>query len=152
MKREVFVGLTFVTSALSVMVISGLTLASLPIPREVGKPAGEIIFVVGMAAFIWTASCLKESFQGTVAPVSDQLTQNGPYRRIRHPLYLSMVIILVGITLAFRSIWGLVGVFVLFLPAAVYRAKLEEEALALRFGQEWAAYAAQTSFLIPWVW
>jgi protein-S-isoprenylcysteine O-methyltransferase Ste14 len=152
MQQESIVGWVFVAGALLVMVISGLTLGSLPISREVGRLAGEIVFVLGMAAFIWAAACLKESFQGTVAPISNQLVQNGPYRRIRHPLYLSMVVILVGITLAFRSIWGIVGVFVLFLPAAVYRARLEEEALALRFGQEWASYAARTSFLIPWVW
>jgi len=152
MKRESFVGVIFVAGALSAILISGLTGDSLPIPRTVGRLIGEIIFVLGMSLFAWAVVCLKESFRGTIAPVSDQLVRSGPYRRVRHPLYLSMVITLAGITVAFRSIWGLVGVFVLFLPAVVYRARLEEAALAQKFGQEWASYAEGTSFLIPWLW
>jgi protein-S-isoprenylcysteine O-methyltransferase Ste14 len=95
---------------------------------------------------------LKGSFYGTIAPVTDEMVKGGPYRWVRHPLYLSMLITLLGIALAFRSLWGVVGVVVFFLPAVVYRARLEEEALAQKFKRDWDDYAERTSFLIPKCW
>jgi protein-S-isoprenylcysteine O-methyltransferase Ste14 len=38
---------------------------------------------------------------------------------------------------------------VLFLPAVVYRSRLEERALSGKFGGTWEEYTHQTMFLIP---
>lgn len=150
--RDNFAALIFVLAALVVMGISWLTRSSLPISRDWGKLLGELIFVLGMAVFVWAAVLLKGAFRGTVAPVSDLLVRKGPYSWVRHPLYLSMIVTLFGITVALRSLWGMIGLFSLFIPAVIYRAKLEEEALAEAFGDDWDAYISRTSFLVPWIW
>lgn len=152
MKRENFVGLLFVSSALMVMGLCVLTRSSLPISSYWGKLLGEAIFITGSGIFIWTTIFLKGAFLSTVAPVTDQLVQNGPYRWVRHPLYLSMILILIGISIALLSLWGLVGVFALFTPAAIYRARREEEVLGKIFKEVWSNYAAQTKLLVPFVW
>jgi protein-S-isoprenylcysteine O-methyltransferase Ste14 len=152
MKRDNCVALAFVLAALFVMGISWLTRSSLPISRSWGKLLGEVIFIFGMAIFVWATVFLREAFRGTVAPVSDQLVQIGPYRWVRHPLYLSMILILIGISIALRSLWGLVGVFALFTPIAIFRARREEEALVKIFKEVWSSYAAQTKLLVPFVW
>ena len=151
MNRERSAALLFVISALLAMAICGLTRLSLPLPGVTGKLAGEIVFVLGMALFLWAVISLKESFRGTVAPVSNRLVQTGPYRWIRHPLYLSMIITLIGFALAFRSLWGLISIFAFFLPAVIFRAKLEEKALGEKFGSAWAEYARRTHFIIPFL-
>lgn len=79
----------------------------------------------------------------------DVLIKTGPYRFVRHPVYLGMTIALTGIPVAMRSCYGLIGVFLLFLPSEIYRAKLEEKALKGKFGSEWEAYAARTGFMLP---
>jgi len=151
-KSEKLAPLIFVLTALSVSGIGWLTRFSLPISRQLGRALGGATFLLSMGAFAWIVIYIREAFLGEVAPVTDCLIKNGPYRRIRHPLYLSMIVTLLGITMAFRSLWGIFAVFVLFLPAVVYRAKLEEEALAQKFGQSWDVYVANTSFFIPWLW
>lgn len=152
MRREAHAPLIFVLAVLGVLGIGWLTRCSLPIPRQLGRALGAAIFLVGMGAFVWIVAHLKEAFLGEVAPVTDRLIKNGPYHWVRHPLYLSMIIVLLGIAIAFRSLWGVVGVFVLFLPAVVYRAKLEDIALSQKFGSDWKDYASNTAFLIPWLW
>jgi protein-S-isoprenylcysteine O-methyltransferase Ste14 len=152
MRRENLAPLIFVLSALGVLGIGWLTRSSLPISRELGRALGGAIFLLGMGAFAWIVAHLREAFLGEVAPVTEHLIKNGPYHWVRHPLYLSMIIVLLGIAFAFRSLWGVVSVFVLFLPAVVHRAKLEDIALSQKFGSVWEDYASNTAFLIPWLW
>lgn len=152
MKHDNLAPLFFVLSALAVMMIGWLTRSSWHITKEISKPLGGAIFLLGMGAFVWIIFYLREAFLGDIAPVTDLLVTSGPYRWVRHPLYLSMIVILVGIAIIFRSLWGVVGVFVLFLPALVYRAKLEEQALSGKFGHTWEVYLQRTYFLIPPLW
>jgi len=56
-----------------------------------------------------------------------------------------MVISTLGLVLGLRGLWGLVGVFLLFVPAGAYQARPAEKALALTLGREWEDYAGQTS-------
>jgi hypothetical protein len=60
-----------------------------------------------------------------------------------------MTDVLVGIGIAFRSLWRMISVLALFLPAVVSRAKLEESALSKKFSSDWGEYANQTKFMIP---
>lgn len=152
MKSEDLAPLFFVLAALAVMAVGWLTRSSWHIAEEICKPLGEAIFLLGMVAFAWVVIYLKGAFLGEVAPVTDHLIMNGPYRWVRHPLYLSMIITIVGIAISFRSLWGVVTVFGLFLPVVVYRAKLEEQALAGKFVNAWDEYLRRTFFLIPPFW
>jgi protein-S-isoprenylcysteine O-methyltransferase Ste14 len=104
-KKEHLVGAIFVLTALIVLGIMFLSRDSLTISSETGKLSGSIIFFLGMAVFLWTSLFLCEAFQGIVTPVTDRLIVIGPYRWIRHPLYLSMIIILLGMGISLRSLW-----------------------------------------------
>ena len=71
----------------------------------------------------------------------------GPYRIVRHPLYLCEGVALVGITLQVLS-----PLAVLIAIAAVMvqcRRMINEEAILKAAFPEYRAYAANTSFLIP---
>ncbi len=77
--------------------------------------------------------------------------RSGPYRFVRHPVYLGMTVALAGVAISVRSWPGLIAVLGLFLPSEIYRAKLEEEALRKTHGAEWEAYADETGFLLPFL-
>jgi protein-S-isoprenylcysteine O-methyltransferase Ste14 len=63
-----------------------------------------------------------------------------------------MVISIFGLALGMKSLWGLICVIVLFIPLSIYRAVLEERALAEIFTDEWNAYVKRTWFMFPLVY
>jgi protein-S-isoprenylcysteine O-methyltransferase Ste14 len=75
------------------------------------------------------------------------LVTNGPYRIVRHPLYLCEGLALVGITLQVLSPLALL-IFVAIVMIQCRRMINEEAVLKATF-PEYRAYAATTSFLIP---
>ncbi len=76
------------------------------------------------------------------------LVTTGPYRWIRHPYFLGILLMLVGAVIAMRSLPALV----LFYPAlrvTLVRARREEHNLALRFGDPYLEYNRRVSFILP---
>jgi protein-S-isoprenylcysteine O-methyltransferase Ste14 len=111
------------------------------------RAPGQVVFLLGGLLLLYVTCYLRSGFLGEVEPNLDHLVTAGPYRWCRHPLYLSfMVIILLGIDLMFGSPVGILATLFLALPSVIYRARLEEKALADRFGEEWEAYKKRTRF------
>jgi protein-S-isoprenylcysteine O-methyltransferase Ste14 len=70
---------------------------------------GVAILVAGGVLRIWPMFVLGRRFSGLVAIQSDHaLMTEGPYRHIRHPSFLGMLLGLLGWALVFRSSVGLV--------------------------------------------
>jgi protein-S-isoprenylcysteine O-methyltransferase Ste14 len=149
MNRENLAALVHVLTWLAVIALSLATRIDIPLPTAVVKLLGWLIFMLGMFLFAWAAFYLKGAFFGNVEPVSDKLITTGPYRFVRHPVYLCMIVSTIGLTIGLRSPWGLAGVFLLFTPTGIYRARLEESAMARRFGEEWDDYVKRTCFMFP---
>ncbi|MFQ6001259.1 MAG: methyltransferase family protein [Anaerolineae bacterium] len=110
------------------------------------RALGQVVFLMGCLLMVYVAYYLRSGFLGEVEPNLDHLVTKGPYRWCRHPLYLSFMLIVLGIDLMFGSPMGVLATLFLALPSAIYRAWLEERALADRFGQEWEAYKERTRF------
>jgi protein-S-isoprenylcysteine O-methyltransferase Ste14 len=134
-----------------VLLISFFVEPRIPMSKEIAKPLGLLIVLAGMALVAWAAVHIKRAFLGEVQPRLDVIIQDGPYRMVRHPVYLGMTIALLGAAVSLRSWPGMMAVLLLFLPSEIYRARLEERALSAKFGGEWLKYAARTSFILPLV-
>jgi protein-S-isoprenylcysteine O-methyltransferase Ste14 len=113
------------------------------------KAIGQVVFLFGLLLLLYVTYYLRRGFLGEVEPNLDHLVTDGPYRWSRHPLYLIFLTIMVGLGLMFGSPWGLVATLLLALPSVIYRARWEEEALAVRFGPEWQEYKEGAGFLVP---
>ncbi len=77
-----------------------------------------------------------------------ELVTRGPYRFVRHPYYLAILVLLVGVIVALRSLPAVV----LLVPAVrltVGRARREEHNLRLAFGERHERYCARVPFLLP---
>ena len=77
------------------------------------------------------------------------LVRHGPYRHVRHPMYLAVLLFGAGVTVGFADAWRWA---VLGLLAAVlhFKARYEERALAARY-PDYANYARRTPALIPFL-
>ncbi|MBI5439246.1 MAG: isoprenylcysteine carboxylmethyltransferase family protein [Nitrosomonadales bacterium] len=73
----------------------------------------------------------------------------GPYKYVRHPIYMSYVLDLLGLTLALSTFYSLILVVLVNLPSYVLRAKYEEISSAKRFGDSYAGYKEKSSFIFP---
>ncbi len=78
-----------------------------------------------------------------------QLVSHGPYRHVRHPMYLAVLLGCAGVAAGFGDLWRW-GVLVALALVLHFKAAFEERALALRF-PEYADYARRTAALIPFL-
>ena len=77
-----------------------------------------------------------------------ELITRGPYRWVRHPYFLGILVMLVGAIVAMRSLPALI----LFYPAVrvtVMRARREEHNLCLRFGDAYHEYQERVALIMP---
>ena len=81
-----------------------------------------------------------------------RLITHGVYRAIRHPMYSALLLYSIGQALVIPN-WlaGLANMIALALLVPL-RLGAEEKMMGEQFGDEYAAYSAQTKRLVPGVW
>ncbi|MGC2492322.1 MAG: isoprenylcysteine carboxylmethyltransferase family protein [Candidatus Binatus sp.] len=95
---------------------------------------------------------LGNRFSGLVAiQPGHKLVISGIYSVIRNPSYLGLLIMTMGLALAFRSLVGVL-ITACLIPPLIARMRAEEALLRSQFGAEFDAYCARTSRLIPGVY
>ncbi|MGB3906752.1 MAG: isoprenylcysteine carboxylmethyltransferase family protein [Anaerolineae bacterium] len=151
MRKDNLIALLHALSGAVALIVGLMTKGGLQAWASFLKPLGFAAFVFGMLLFAYAVLHLRRAFQGNIQPVTENLIKEGPYRIVRHPLYLGMIISIAGLALGMRSMWGLITTFVVFLPLTVLRARLEETALHKKFGITWEEYTTQTYFIFPLV-
>jgi len=80
-----------------------------------------------------------------------ELIRTGPYRRLRHPIYASMLGMLLATLLAWTWWPLLIASLLFFLAGTEIRVRAEERLLAARFRDEYSAYRAGTWAYIPYL-
>jgi protein-S-isoprenylcysteine O-methyltransferase Ste14 len=113
------------------------------------RKLGAGLMVAGLALDIWAAGLFNRA--GTsVRPLepSSALVTRGPFRLTRNPMYLGMVVMLVGLGLVLGSVapFAIVPAFVLLIEHRFIRR--EEAMLEGTFG---AAYAEYKSKVRRWI-
>jgi protein-S-isoprenylcysteine O-methyltransferase Ste14 len=83
--------------------------------------------------------------------VGHALCIEGPYRFVRHPIYLAMDLWAVGSALACPVAAALVGAVVIFVGGDL-RARAEERLLTAVFGDQYTAYMARVRRLLPGIY
>jgi protein-S-isoprenylcysteine O-methyltransferase Ste14 len=118
----------------------------------------KLIFWIGAAAALaaaairtWAAAYMSSSVVHDPRVHDSRLVADGPYRHLRNPLYLGMVLMAFGFALA-ASRSGFV-VLVLAITFFQYRLTLREEgALKATQGESYRRYLAAVPRMIPSLW
>src|SRR5712691_10483710 len=99
---------------------------------------GEILFVAGTAFTLWSYSILGRYVSAYVQVVPDhKVIENGPYRHLRHPGYLGLIVGYIGLGLALQSWVALLAILIVAGSFFAYRIRIEEEFLVTELGDRY---------------
>lgn len=118
---------------------------------EAVRIAGLSLFILGLAWVAWAFFTLGKQHSGavTIQPEHHLIT-SGPYRWIRHPMYLGLIAFPLGIGLVFRS-WIGAALPLLLIGLFSWRIGDEERLMRQEFGEQWTNYSKRTWRLIPFM-
>lgn len=111
---------------------------------------GSLFLAGGMTLLGSSHHHLGKSFHSLVVSKEDQvLVKTGPYRWIRHPIYLAYLMNYIGGGLLSSNLVLTVVPATMFAILVFIRVGKEEEVLKEQFGQEYSEYIQQTGKLLP---
>lgn len=116
----------------------------LPIKKIIHPPytyLGLIFILFGVFLNVWSTRLLKEKSQSIdFYETANRLVKDGPFRISRNPVYLSGVILSLGIAVLLGSLITLVFPIALLLILDRLYIPIEEDRLEAKFGKEYLEY------------
>ena len=130
---------------------AGFHILALPLPAaSFVSILGLLVLYAGSLLFAWAVGFAGKYLRPSISGVhSDhRLVQDGPLGIVRHPYYVSYVLMLVGLGLTLTTYWPL------FLALCVVigmgpAAKAEEQQLTTLFGEEYKQYQQRVGRFFP---
>jgi protein-S-isoprenylcysteine O-methyltransferase Ste14 len=112
---------------------------------------GGLAYAGGVTLRYWALGVLNRQWHVDVTNVAGErhLVREGPYRHLRHPLYLGACLEAAGLP-AILGAWGaLLGGVLVFIPLELARACFEERFLRALFGDAYTRYAQEVRAFLP---
>lgn len=113
------------------------------------------LFVLGLGLIIFI-TCVRVFYKlgkGTLMPISKIQTQNlvihGPYKYVRNPMIIGVIIMILSEAFIFSSINLLIYTLAFFIVNLIYIPLVEEKGLEKRFGQDFLIYRKKVRGWIP---
>jgi protein-S-isoprenylcysteine O-methyltransferase Ste14 len=154
--RQIAKDSTAVVMAMAVLVGFGVPLLEAALEEVLDMPiwraAPGIAFVLFGFALAYQANrIIAQNWSPVIEKTQEQsLVKSGVYSLIRHPLYLSGLLIVIGTNIYFGNTWAWISTALVF-GITLYRIPIEDRQLEMRFGQEFVDYKKQTKAIIPWI-
>jgi len=131
----------------SLLISTGSSQAAMALPLAL---SGCLLALAGAALVLRSRGELGAAW--SFVPKADAgtgLVTTGPYRLVRHPIYLGLAMIAMGEALVFGS-WPACFIVVSgIVPTFAWRARAEEKVLSSTFGEPYEDYRQRTKMIIP---
>lgn len=127
-----------------------IALSSLSLAGLAGTAA--VLLMMGGAIGLFAASSreLGKNWSLVARMRSDhELVRTGPYARVRHPIYLGMLLFLLALAVALGHWVQLLIALPVFFAGTMIRTRLEDGLLEQQFGDKFKDYRRSTPALIP---
>jgi protein-S-isoprenylcysteine O-methyltransferase Ste14 len=114
--------------------------------------SGSLLALAGAALVVICHGELGPAW--SFAPKADQSTgliTSGPYRLVRHPIYLGVTLLALGQAVAFGNGPALFVAVVGIIPTLAWRARAEEKLLSRAFGESYEVYRQRTKMIVPFI-
>jgi protein-S-isoprenylcysteine O-methyltransferase Ste14 len=116
-----------------------------------GRWFGMPLVALGASSLLWCIVSFAREGKGTLAPVDPPrfVVRGGPYRLVRNPMYLSLLVLLVGEAILFES--AAVAAWAAFMAVAwhLFVVLYEEPTMTRLFGEAYLAYRRAVPRWIP---
>jgi protein-S-isoprenylcysteine O-methyltransferase len=134
--------------AIAALFVAGLGPRLPPWMQWLGVAMGSAGVLLRVVAF----RTLGAFYTRTLVTIAGQhVVQRGPYRYVRHPGYLSALLIWIGAAAGFGFLLPPLLELVVLFPVYAYRIGVEEKMLLNHLGGEYATYRAHSWRLVPFV-
>lgn len=144
----VFSTLTLIALIISIFQIGTLEYDS---SNQTIRIIGLIFYLIFSWIQIWAFKALGENYSQDIAIKKDhQLVTNGPFKVIRHPQYLSQILIDLGGAIATLSLI-LAPLALVQIPFLFMRANLEDKLLEKHFCENFKNYKKKTGQIFPFI-
>jgi protein-S-isoprenylcysteine O-methyltransferase Ste14 len=108
--------------------------------------------LAGLALAIWARRVLGRNWSGEITIKEDhELIRNGPYAKVRHPIYSGLLLMYAGTAMASGQMHGLLGLLIGII-AYLRKTRMEEANLVRGFGVGYDAYRKDTWAIVPGVY
>ncbi len=123
----------------------------LPFPRRASRVAGTLSLLAGGLLYTHTAWRFADEGEGTPAPIDEPepLVVGGIYAHVRNPMYVAVLLVILGQALLYRSIhvlWWAAGCLLGFHDRVV---GWEEPHLAEKHGEAYERYCEAVPRWLP---
>lgn len=120
-----------------------MKISPLSIPVEI-KVLGFLGCIISLFSILYVNAVNRYASKGLVIHKDHELITSGPYRYIRHPMYLCFMLLFISIPLSLGSFIALL--FSLLLPILIlYRIGIEEEML-IKYLEGYKEYSKKVKF------
>jgi len=112
---------------------------------------GLAVYLVFSWIQVWAYKTLGENYsQEIVIFKNHQLIKKGPFKFVRHPQYVSQILMDLGASFAVMS-YIILPIALFQIPFIFFRASIEDKLMNKHFGEEFKAYKAKSGFMIPFI-
>ena len=110
-----------------------------------------VVSVVGVAIYLWTAWSFAHTGRGTPAPLDPPkaVVAVGLYRWVRNPMYIGVLLTILGQAIAYGSLTLVVYAVVMWLVVHAFVVLYEEPDLLRRFGDSYESYRRAVPRWVP---
>ena len=112
---------------------------------------GVVPIAIGLACYLWCAWDFATAGQGTPGPwdAPRRFVARGLYRIVRNPMYIGVVLILLGESIVFKSLSLLIYAALVWVAFFLTVVGYEEPTLTKRFGATYEEYCRTVPRWLP---
>lgn len=112
---------------------------------------GLAVGLLAVAGVSWVFTVFSREIGGAAAAGPARLVTSGPYHWVRHPMYLVVILLFLGLGLMLASWFILLYTAAILLALWLLAVPREDARLAAMFGDAYERYRGRTGAFVPFV-
>jgi protein-S-isoprenylcysteine O-methyltransferase Ste14 len=111
---------------------------------------GMVLYLIGYLLMAWALVRLAGNYQvgGNPPRADDEMVLVGPYRFVRHPMYIAALCVSLGLACLIQSL-AFLSVFCIYVVLIILLVPAEEEELRRAYGEQYIVYQQKVKRIIP---